>query len=452
MDNRTYKLMNWPLIEEVVYSECSYPQNVLGMHEVSGGFLIQAFFPGAENAFVHCLSNNKLYKMSLADEEGFFAYFSSAKKPFLYDYKVVTDGKEETFPEVYNNPSVFWTNVLEKLNEGSLYEAYKYFGAHVVEKKGVLGTEFTVFAPNAVRVSVVGDFNHWDGRINQMCRLNDEGVYSLFIPGVSVGALYKFEIKLRNGICFLKRDPFSFMTESGKGDAAIVSSPLNFEEFRFKRTAAKKREKILTVSLSEYVNSGKCRDLNKTLISICEKKKANAVLFKDLGKSVDPETSAESKVSFYAPDSEGLQLSKLIELIKMLHENGIRVYSEFDIGGFLSDSCGLRGFDGHNLYEASDYEDGNRLLFNLGSPYVREYLYSYLDYFVKVLSLDGYALTGAEKYLNDIGIYFLKELNQVITTRYSRITAINASLIDADFAGKPVSEGGLGFTKTVDLR
>ena len=452
MDNRTYKLMNWPLIEEVVYSECSYPQNVLGMHEVSGGYLIQAFFPGAKSAFVHCLSNNKLYKMELADEEGFFAYFSSAKTPFLYDYKVMTDGKEETYPELYNNPSVFWTNVLEKFNEGSLYDAYKYFGAHVLEKKGVLGTEFTVFAPNAARVSVVGDFNHWDGRVNQMCRLNDEGVYSLFIPGVTVGALYKFEVKLRNGICFVKRDPFSFSTERGKGDAAIVANPLNFEEFRFKRTAVKKKEKILAVSLREYLNSGKCKDLNQDLYLNCIKKKANAVLFKDLGKSVDPETGIEAKVSFYALDSEWLSLSKLIDVIKMLHENGIRVYSEFDIGGFLSDFCGLRGFDGKNLFEASDYEDGNRLLFNLGSPFVREYLYSYLDYFVKVLSLDGYALTGAEKYLNDTGIYFLKELNQIITTRYSRITAINASLIDADFAGKPVSEGGLGFDKTVDLR
>ena len=192
-------MMDWAGIEEIVYSECNDPCRLLGAHVVREGLLIQAFLPGAKSVTVK-LGGNR-YPMQMADEEGFFAVLIEGRME-LEPYTFITkyeDGKpiETEDPYSYRFQSRFKENDLKKFEAGIYYNSYEKLGAHPVTENGVPGVSFAVWAPEAIRVSVVGDFNLWDGRRHQMKRLGDSGIYELFIPELKAGMLYKYEIKTK---------------------------------------------------------------------------------------------------------------------------------------------------------------------------------------------------------------------------------------------------------------
>ena len=192
MDKKLYDLMDWAEIEAIVYSEHDHPEKILGPHKVRGGILIQAFLPGAKNVFVKHKRDGKLYQMELADEAGFFALLLSGKR--ISSYELIAryeDGREQIGKDPY-----YYADLLEeeewshKLQEEEI-PLHERMGAHTVcvvregaetgilwkekpgRKKGEVlcqGTHFAFYAPYAMRVSVVGDFNHWDGRVNPMVR------------------------------------------------------------------------------------------------------------------------------------------------------------------------------------------------------------------------------------------------------------------------------------------
>lgn len=459
--------MNWPEIEEVVYSECDRPQDILGMHPVKGGFIIQAFLPYAENVSVRSLSNGKVFPMEKVDEEGFFAVFISGKAKIAYEYDVtMPDGSVKTLPEVYHYIPQFWLNLLDKFKSGTFYDSYKYFGAHFCERKGVLGTEFMVYAKNASRVSVVGDFNGWDGRVHQMCRLNDEGIFGLFIPGVLVGALYKFEIKLHNGLTFLKRDPYALSIEKGKGDAGRVIEDPKWETVKFKRSSLKPTLSLVNLSLRDLVEKfGEGQKLSNQIVSFVKEFGYDAVLFEDFGFCNDKSICKFGKPSFFAVCPEVMRLNALVELTDALHEFGIKVFSTVDISGFLPDDNGLRGFDGSWIYEKDDCLIDGIMDFNMDYPYVRNYLISVCDYFVKILSLDGLCIGGTDRilYLNykkEEGSYtpniyggcesvsgfeFFKELNGLLHQKYSNIITIAKDSLVSNTLTSSLEDNGLGF-------
>lgn len=419
MDNKLYKLMNWPEIESVVYSECDHPEKILGMKSLNGGLLVQAFFPGAIDVSIVNLSTDKIYEMEEVDEEGFFATFINLKTEFPYEYIVTNkDGINERKPEIYKYIPVLWLNLKEKLIKGTFYDSYRYLGAHIQEKKGTLGTEFMVYAPNALRVSLVGDFNAWDGRVYQMCRLNDEGVFGIFIPGLLEGALYKFEVKLRNGLTYLKRDPFAFSVEKGENDASRIVKDPEWEVVKYKRKPCNKKIIFTEICLKDVaVNTF---DVTKIFEKISDKLLAhnsNAVLFDDFSTCFDKIVTNNGVLSFYAVNPNVLRLTDLIKLIDLLHDKGIKVFSTFDLEGFIDDDNGLRGFDGTHLYEIDDNSFDGRLTFDCKKPYVRNFLISSVAYFSRVLSLDGYALKLSDK-------EFSNELNEVIGSLFSNICYI----------------------------
>ncbi|HOO27440.1 MAG TPA: 1,4-alpha-glucan branching enzyme, partial [Lachnospiraceae bacterium] len=232
MNKKLYKMMDWAEIETVVYSEEDHPHDFLGAHYVSGGILIQAFFPDVKKVYAIVKMNDviKEYPMELADEEGFYAVLvkSLTKAKYSYHFKVLM--KNNTFIEIedpYRFPSTVKQSDIEKFNAGIHYTIYDVLGAQVRKINGVAGTSFAVWAPNALRVSVVGNFNHWDGRIHQMRRLGESGIFEIFIPGISDGEIYKYELKLKGGMISLKADPYGFGAELRPGTASVVRNIKN---------------------------------------------------------------------------------------------------------------------------------------------------------------------------------------------------------------------------------
>ena len=190
MTNKLYKQMNWPKIEAIIYSECDNPHELLGPHKVGGQILLQAYFPEAVEAFVEW-KDSKL-AMEQVDEAGYFAVFLPQKELPDYQYCVVYgDGSERVCKDAYRHEPVITKKDTEKFKNGIHYTIYEKLGAHPMCLDGEEGTYFAVWAPGALRVSVVGDFNNWDGRVHQMRRLWDSGIFEVFVPAAKPGDNYK---------------------------------------------------------------------------------------------------------------------------------------------------------------------------------------------------------------------------------------------------------------------
>ena len=224
MEKILYDMMDWAGIEELVYSESRDPGRLLGAHVVKEGLLIQAYIPNAKTMTVK-LKKEK-FPMEMADENGFFAVLIEDRRE-LEPYKFIVEyenGDREEFedPYSYRFHSRFKDEDVKKFEAGIFYNSYEKLGAHVVSESGVRGVHFAVWAPGAMRVSVVGTFNFWDGRRHQMKRLGESGIYEIFIPGLKAGALYKYEVKTKAGVPMLKADPYGSFTELRPDTASVV--------------------------------------------------------------------------------------------------------------------------------------------------------------------------------------------------------------------------------------
>ena len=230
MDKNLYDLMDWAAIEEITYSECDRPNKILGSHKVENGFLVQTFIPHAKKAELLIDGNKNPIVMECADEAGFFACLVGRSKEFKYQFVVTYDNDiVQTIYDPYSFESIYTEEDLSKFDAGINYEIYEKMGAKPMTLSGVEGVNFSVWAPEAMRVSVVGDFNLWDGRKHQMNKLGDFGVFELFIPEARVGDLYKFEIKTGKGEPMLKSDPYAFYSELRPNTASIVTDISGFE-------------------------------------------------------------------------------------------------------------------------------------------------------------------------------------------------------------------------------
>lgn len=178
MNNKLYKLMNWPRIEGIIYSEEDNPHEILGPHVTGKNVLFQTFQPGASAVSIVIKNDEKKHKMEMVDEAGYFAYLLPGKIPEQYEY-IVSYEESDTVAvkDAYRYQTGLNESDIEKFNAGIHYTVYEKLGAHYMTVDDVWGTFFAVWAPNAVRVSVVGDFNHWDGRVHQM-KKNQKGLIS----------------------------------------------------------------------------------------------------------------------------------------------------------------------------------------------------------------------------------------------------------------------------------
>ena len=222
MNEKLYRLMNWPEIEAIIYSEEDDPHRLLGPHREGNATVVQAFYPGAVSMELK-LPGQKTVEMEQADEAGYYATLVDGKEIGSYTLKAsLEDGTTEEFEDPYRFAPVITKEDTARFAAGIHYEAYRMLGAHMMTIDKTQGVHFAVWAPNALRVSVVGDFNHWDGRRHQMRRLWDSGIFEIFIPGVKEGENYKFELKLKGGLTYLKADPYAFGQQLRPDTASVV--------------------------------------------------------------------------------------------------------------------------------------------------------------------------------------------------------------------------------------
>ena len=415
MDKKLYKMMDWARIEQIVYSEEDSPHDFLGAHQVLGGILIQAYLPGTDGiknvcAIVKSGDSFREYTMELMDETGFYAVFIRGlpKIKYCYWYKIYTEeGDSYELQDPYRFASTVSDKDIARLNAGIHYEAYKIMGAHLKTIDGVKGVSFAVWAPNALRVSVVGDFNNWDGRRHQMRRLVDGGIFELFIPGVKEGAIYKDELKLKGDIIKFKADPYGFGAELRPATASIVRNIEGYKwtdkEWLDNRKEFQGKDKPLSiyeVHLGSFMkpDDGReffnYRELAPKIADYVLKMGYTHIEVMPVMEHPLDASWGYQVVGYYAPTSRYGKPDDLMYFMNYMHEKGIGVILDWVPAHFPRDDHGLSEFDGTCLYEHLDPRQGyhphwRTSIYNYGRPQVSNYLLANALYWIREYHADG---------------------------------------------------------------
>lgn len=418
MNKELYDLMDWGGIEEIVYSEAANPHQMLGPHMTEEGLLIQVFIPTAVGITVRLKDSNQEYPMELADEAGFFAALIPCRKVVSYTLLVTYDNNTlQKLIDPYSFEPFYTDRDLKKFQSGIHYCIYEKMGAHPMTADKTEGVYFSVWAPCAMRVSVVGDFNLWDGRRHQMRRIGDSGIFELFIPGLKAGMLYKYEIKHRNGQPQLKSDPYANFSELRPDNASIVWDINQYQwsdqEWMKKRkntNKAKQPVSIYEVHLGSWIRKEMDLHENGNLINGSEfynyreiAEKLGAYV-KDMGythiellpimEHPFDESWGYQVTGYYAPTSRYGTPDDFMYFMDSMHRQGIGVILDWVPAHFPRDSFGMASFDGTCVYEHKDprqgfHPDWGTLIYNYGRPEVSNFLIANALFWADKYHADG---------------------------------------------------------------
>lgn len=482
--SKIYDLMDWAAIDGIVYSEEDNPHEILGPHTTAHGVLIQAFMPEAKQVWVKLKNAEKQYPMEMQHEDGFFSILLTRKK--IPEYIYIVESKEGQISECYD-PYAFSPVITQKdatrFNLGINYEIYEKLGAHEITIKGIRGVNFAVWAPFALRVSVVGDFNHWDGRCHQMRRLWDSGIFEIFIPGVEKGDLYKYEVKFRGGMFELKADPYANETQLRPDNASVVT---DLEEFDWTDDIwISKRKEMnydkLPMSIYElHLGSWKKPEDGREFYNYKELAPMLADYIKEMGYThieIMPVMEHPLDASwgyqvtgYYAPTSRYGSPKDFMYFMNYMHEQGIGIILDWVPAHFPRDTFGLSNFDGTCLYEHLDPRQGSHphwgtLIYNYGRPEVRNFLIANAMFWVKKFHADGIRMDAVASILyldygkkhgewianiyggneNLEAIEFLKQLSTVFKKSSDGAILIAEESTAWPMVTEKVRKGGLGF-------
>ena len=479
MGNRLYDLMDWPSIEGVVYSECEEPMELLGGRICKDGFLIQTFAPDAVEMNVRVDGRKKLYPMEKMDEAGFFAVLLPGRKKVSYTFvKEDIYGKKTEYKDIYSYGRQECMHALLKISQngrseyninkfmtGSAQDAYKYMGSHEAVVDGISGMIFGIWAPDARRVSVIGAFNKWDGRVFQMEKDYDTGIFFLFIPDMKSKTPYCYEIKLKDGQVVKKADPYA---QSASNDVIYASlAGVNPEEKNFKWTdAGWKQEdtKHKPLSICEI----DILDLkDDTIEDRIEALGFNCVEIMNVC-AVRNGSSAET-INFYAVNCEvgGLRLKAFID---KMHKKNISVIIDWN-GAFMSQGeYSLVYFDGTHLYDTGkvnldNHPELNVASFDYSKPQVRSFLMSNIRYWIEEYHVDGlkFSETASMLYLdygrkpgewipniyggkeNINAVEFIQNVRKMVDSLQKNTILAAEESSGWQFVTGDIADGGLGF-------
>lgn len=479
MGNRLYDLMDWPSIEGVVYSECDEPMELLGGRICKDGFLIQTFAPDAVEMNVRVDGRKKLYPMEKMDEAGFFAVLLPGRKKVSYTFvKEDVYGKKTEYKDIYSYGRHECMQALLKISQngkseyninkfmtGNAQDAYKYMGSHEAVVDGISGMIFGIWAPDARRVSVIGAFNKWDGRVFQMEKDYDTGIFFLFIPDMKPKTPYCYEIKLKDGQVVKKADPYA---QSASNDVIYASlAGVNPEEKNFKWTdAGWKQEdtKHKPLSICEI----DILDLkDDTIEDRIEALGFNCVEIMNVS-AVRNGSSAET-INFYAVNCEvgGLRLKAFID---KMHKKNISVIIDWN-GAFMSQGeYSLVYFDGTHLYDTGkvnldNHPELNVASFDYSKPQVRSFLMSNIRYWIEEYHVDGlkFSETASMLYLdygrkpgewipniyggkeNINAVEFIQNVRKMVDSLQKNTILAAEESSGWQFVTGDIADGGLGF-------
>jgi 1,4-alpha-glucan branching enzyme len=482
--------LNKTEIESIVACTLADPFTMLGAHPTTmggeKGVMVRAFLPRAQRVEVLDLNPNKEQKAKQVHEAGLFeAWLPGVLHVTPYRLRAGFDnGMQSVFYDCYAFLPVLGDDDLYLFNQGSHDRIYEKLGAHPLIHQGVSGVLFAVWAPSASRVSVLGDFNQWDGRRHPMRVRGVSGIWELFIPQLKPGALYKFEIRTQDGTLLIKSDPYAFFFEKRPRTAAIVHDMEGFEwtdrGWMEKRPVTNMLKEPLAIYEVHLGSWKRRRDKEKTwltyresadeLVDYVQEMGFTHVQFLPLAEHPFDGSWGYQVTGYYAPTSRFGSPQDFMYLVNRCHAAGIGVILDWVPAHFPKDPHALEFFDGTHLYEHADprqaeHKDWGTLIFNYGRNEVRNFLIAnalfwFDTYHIDAIRVDAvasmlyldYSRKEGEWIPNRYGgrenleaIEFLQELNTRVFRNHPGVMTIAEESTDWPGVTRPAHLGGLGF-------
>ncbi len=455
----------------------------LGRHpRDGGGVVVRAFQPHAARMWLLPAHGGAL-PMRREAEGGLFACdWPDGDFATGYRFRIDIDGQLREVDDPYRFPPLLGDLDLHLIGEGRHWALYRALGARVCRHEGVDGVAFAVWAPNARRVSVVGDFNGWDGRLHMMRARGGSGVWELFVPGLEPGALYKFEILGAGGELLLKADPLARAMELRPATASIVHAS-RFEWNDAEWMAGRPRRQGLDRPFSIYeVHLGSWqrdeagnwldyRELARRLVDYCRWMGYTHIEILPVTEHPFDGSWGYQTTGYFAPTRRFGDPDDFRWFVDYCHQHGIGVFLDWVPAHFPRDAHGLARFDGTALYEYEDprlgeHKDWGTLIFNYGRNEVRNFLIASALFWLDEFHIDGlrvdavasmlyldYSRREGEWLPNRHGgrehleaVDFLREFNALVHARHPGAVTMAEESTSWPMVSRPVEMGGLGFT------
>lgn len=462
------------------------PHSLLGAHPTGADTFFRAYRPGAQRVDV-AVGQLRAQLKARPDFPGIFeGRLPVAPVP---DYALEVhypDGKVFTLKDPYAFAPTLGERDLYFVGEGTHRRLWERLGAHPMHHQSVAGTAFVVWAPNAEGVSVVGDFNGWDGRLHAMRSMGASGLWELFLPEVGEGARYKFEIRPRGGGApFLKADPMAFRTEAPPQTASIVHDLRHFTwsdaawlERRRAAESSRQPMSIYEAHLGSWMRVPEegnrpmtYRELAPRLAEHASRLGFTHVELLPVAEHPFGGSWGYQVSGYYAPTARFGHPDDFRFLVDTLHAHGLGVIVDWVPGHFPRDAWVLANFDGTALYEHADprrgaHPDWGTLIFNFGRNEVRNFLVANALFWLEQYHVDGLRVDAVASMLyldysrkagewlpnkhggreNEEAIAFLRELNDTVRAQHPGVHVIAEESTSWPQVSRPTAGGGLGFT------
>lgn len=477
-------------IFHIVSGEHSDPHTVLGMHEMEEdgrkAVVVRAFLPDAAGITVIDYANKrKKYPMERLHADGFFEVTIADREEWFRYQLEYTDADGNTWRSY--DPYSFSPTLSEfdrhLFGAGTHYEIYEKMGGRLMTHEGARGAAFSVWAPNAKAVSVIGDFNNWDARRSPMRRLGESGIWELFLPAAAEGDKYKFHVTQCDGRVVDKTDPYGVYAEVRPNNASVLY-PLKRYKWKDRRwMTARKKYNFKTAPMNIYeVHLGSWkRAEGDRFLTYTELAEQLIPYVKEMGYTHIEMLPVEEHpfdgswgyqvTGYYAPTSRYGSPDEFKQFVDACHQNGISVILDWVPAHFPKDDFALARFDGTALYEHQDPRLGEHIqwgtyIFNYGRKEVANFLLANALYWMDIFHIDGLRVDAVASLLrldfckeegqwlpnvyggseNLEAIEFLKHMNSVIAEREPGALMIAEDSTAWPGVTKKVDEGGLGFS------
>lgn len=471
-------------IDAVVGARCGDPFAVLGPHRTPAGLVIRAFAPDAETLEARGADGELLVALEPRHPAGFFEGLLPGRTD-APDYRLhaANAGGDWEIDDPYRFAPVLGEMDDYLLVEGAHRRLWERLGAHRTTHQGVEGTHFAVWAPNARRVSVVGDFNAWDGRRAQMRKRIDSGLWEIFVPAAGEGARYKFEVIGPHGeLLPLKADPFGFAAEHRPSTASVVTSldRLAWSDEAYMQGRAAGASRHAPISIYEvHLGSWRRRgdggfltydELADSLAPYAAEMGFTHLEFLPVSEHPLDDSWGYQPIGLFAPTSRFGDPAGFARLVDRAHAAGLGVILDWPAAHFPVDAHGLYRFDGTALYEHEDprlgfHPDWNTAIFNFGRREVANILLANALYWLEVFHIDGLRVDAVASmlyldYSRKAGEWlpnvrggrenleaeaFLKDLNVLTHGAHPGVLMVAEESTTWPGVSRPVDQGGLGF-------
>ena len=470
-------------VKAIVAGTHGNPFSVLGVQETGKGFVARCFITDAETVAAYTLAGKVVGELSRRNDAGFFEGPIAVTESQPLKYHASNAGGDWWITDPYSFGPVLGPIDDYYMAEGSHLRLFDKLGAHLIDHEGASGVHFAVWAPNAKRVSVVGDFNAWDGRRHPMRLRQDSGIWEIFIPDLGEGRPYKYEIIGAKGIRLpLKADPFAFRSELRPATASVTAAPSlhkwgDAAHRAFWREAEARRQPI---SIYEVHTGSWQRNEDGTFLTWDELAERLIPYVVDAGFThiellpisehpYDPSWGYQT-TGLYAPTARFGDPEGFARFVDGAHRAGIGVILDWVPAHFPTDEFGLARFDGTALYEHADPRKGyqpdwNTLIYNFGRREVLSFLVNNALYWAEKYHVDGlrvdavasmlyldYSRKAGEWIPNEKGgrenleaVAFLQRMNKELYGTHPGVMTIAEESTSWPKVSHPVHEGGLGF-------